>query len=240
MNGKLSLRNKDVMKSRTKTGLPLAVVGLLAYAEWQILTIFAAVLGPAEAASWAILGFVWEVFESTTNAIGDAAEVRCAYQLGKGRPETAKISAYKSMLLSLVVSMIITMVFLSLSKYLPAWLTTDQTIQGMLIQLFPPMGAQMRYRLATTINLATSLLITVPLGAVMTIALRIDLRRLMFFIIMGYVVCAWIMVIVILISYWETLSDVIRERVVNGDLDIESCSSEGSSGLERDPPTGRR
>ena len=51
MNGKLSLHNKDVMKSLIETGLPLAVGGLLAYAEWEILTIFAAVLGPAEAAS---------------------------------------------------------------------------------------------------------------------------------------------------------------------------------------------
>ena len=51
MIGELSLRNKDVMKSLIETGLPLAVGGLLAYAEWEILTIFAAVLGPAEAAT---------------------------------------------------------------------------------------------------------------------------------------------------------------------------------------------
>ena len=86
----------------------------------------------------------------------------------------------------------------------------------------------MRYQLATAINLATSLLISVPLGAVMTIVLRIDLQGLTFSIIMGYVVCAWIMVIVILVSDWEALSDDIRERVANGDLDIESCSTEGS------------
>ena len=80
------------------------------------------------------------MFESTTEAIGDAAEVRCAYQLGKGRPEMAKLSAYKSMLLSVVVSAIITTVFLCLGDYLPAWLTSDHTIQGMLIDLFPLMG----------------------------------------------------------------------------------------------------
>lgn len=54
MIGELSLRNKDIMKTLMQTGFPLAVGGLLAYAEWEILTIFAAVLGPAEAAtvSW--------------------------------------------------------------------------------------------------------------------------------------------------------------------------------------------
>lgn len=140
MIGELSLRNKDVMKALIKTGVPLAVGGLLAYAEWEVLTIFAAVLGPAEAATWAILGFVWDVFESTTEAIGDAAEVRCAYQLGKGRPEMARLSAYKSMLLSIVVASIITTLFLCLDGHLPAWLTTDETIQDMLVELFPLMG----------------------------------------------------------------------------------------------------
>jgi Na+-driven multidrug efflux pump len=138
--GELSFRNRAVVNALVKTGLPLAVGGLLAYAEWEILTIFAAVLGPAEAATWAILGFVWDVFESTTEAIGDASEIRCAYQLGKGRPEMAKLSAYKSMLLSLVVAAIITTLFLLMSGYLPEWLTTDETIQEMLIELFPLLG----------------------------------------------------------------------------------------------------
>ena len=140
MIGELSLRNKRIVKALLKTGLPLAVGGLLAYAEWEVLTIFAAILGPAEAATWAILGFVWDVFESTTEAIGDASEVRCAYQLGKGRPEMAKISAYKSMLLSIVMASIITTVFLCLGGQLPGWLTTDETIQGLLVELFPLMG----------------------------------------------------------------------------------------------------
>ncbi|KAL7507207.1 hypothetical protein ACHAWX_005074 [Stephanocyclus meneghinianus] len=243
--GELSFRNRAVVKALVKTGLPLAVGGLLAYAEWEILTILAAVLGPAEAATWAILGFVWDVFESTTEAIGDASEVRCAYQLGKGRPEMAKLSAYKSMLLSLFVASIITTVFLLLSGYLPKWLTTDETIQEMLIELFPLLGlgnvtmtvgmvcwaligAQARYQLATTINLACSLLITVPLGAMFTMWLRIDLQGLTFSIVVGYVICALIMAIVLLVSDWDALSKDIRERVANGDIEIESCSTDAS------------
>ena len=89
-------------------------------------------------------------------------------------------------------------------------------------------GAQARYELATKINLATSMLISIPLGAIMTVWLHIDLQGLTFSIVMGYVMCAWIMVIVILVSDWEALSHEIRERVANGDLDLESCSTEGS------------
>jgi hypothetical protein len=72
------------------------------------------------------------------------------------------------------------------------------------------------------------MLISIPLGAIMTVWLRIDLQGLTFSIVIGYVMCAWIMVIVILVSDWQALSDEIRERVANGDLDIESCSTEGS------------
>ena len=160
MIGVLSLRNKDVMKALFKTGLPLAVGGLLAYAEWEVLTIFAAVLGPAEAATWAILGFVWDVFESTTEAIGDAAEVRCAYQLGKARPEMAKLSAYKSMLFSMVAASIITTIFLCLDDHLPAWLTSDETIQEMLVKLFPLMGLG---NLTMTVGMGESICTPAPL-----------------------------------------------------------------------------
>jgi hypothetical protein len=72
------------------------------------------------------------------------------------------------------------------------------------------------------------MLITIPLGAIMTVLLNIDLQGLTFSIVMGYVACAWIMVIVILISDWDALSKQIRERVAAGDLDIESCSTDGS------------
>lgn len=62
----------------------------------------------------------------------------------------------------------------------------------------------------------------------MTVGLKIDLQGLTFSIVMGYVMCAWIMVVVILVSDWSALSNEIRERVANGDLDLESCSTEGS------------
>ena len=81
------------------------------------------------AAAWATVGYVWEVFESTTEAIGDASEVRCAYHLGKGCPAMAKLSAYKSIFIAFVLSLISTGIFLSVSSELPSWLTKDPTIQ---------------------------------------------------------------------------------------------------------------
>ena len=50
--GQCSLRNRAMLKELFKQALPLAFGSLLAYAEWEVLTVFAAVLGPAEAATW--------------------------------------------------------------------------------------------------------------------------------------------------------------------------------------------
>jgi len=195
--GKFSCSNLPVVKELFGVAFPLAIGSLLAYAEWEVLTVFAAVLGPAEAATWAVLGFVWDVFESTTEAIGDAGEVRVSYQLGKGRPALARLSSYKSMFLASTLALVVTSAFLAMSNVLPTWLTSDETIQDMLTELFPLValgnvtmnigmvcwaliGAQGRYRLATSIATACSLLITLPIGAVTTVSMRINLQGLTF------------------------------------------------------------
>ena len=46
--GKFALRNKETVIDLLKTAIPLAVGSLLSYAEWEIMTVFAAILGPAE------------------------------------------------------------------------------------------------------------------------------------------------------------------------------------------------
>jgi len=227
----LAFRNREAVREYLKTAFPLAIGSLLSYAEWEILTVFAAVLGPAEAATWAVLGYVWDVFESTTGALGSAGEVRCSYQLGQGKPQLAKLSSYKSMFMALVVSLVSTSIFYALSNVLPAFLTSDETIQDMLIVLFPLVGlgnvmmsvgmvcwsligAQLRYRQATVIATATSLGITVPLGAIFTVALNYDLKGLTFSVVVGYIMTAMIMTTMLLISDWEKLSETIREKVL--------------------------
>jgi MATE family multidrug resistance protein len=243
---KCSLRNITMLKQLFKVALPLAFGSVLAYAEWEFLTFFAAALGPAEAATWAILGFVWDVFESTTEAIGDASEVRCAYQLGKGRPELAKISAYKSTFLSSIVAMVVTTIFLGLSDYLPSWLTQDQTIQNMLSELFPLMalgnitmnmgmvcwaviGAQGRYRLSTCVAFACSFFITIPLGAIFTLWLEVNLQGLTFAVVVGYTMTAMLLSTILLISDWEMLATQIQEKMRAEEDSVDSDSSSSSS-----------
>ena len=244
--GKCAFRDVSVLKDLLIVALPLGFGSLLAYAEWEILTVFAAVLGPAEAATWAIMGYVWGVFESTTEAAGDAAEVRVAYQLGKGRPAMAKIAGYKSMFVAFILSIVVSIIFICLTNVLPPLLTHDETIQDLLVEMFPlvalgnvtmsmgmvcwaVVGAQGRYRLSTSIAIACSFVVTVPIGAVLTIWMRIDLQGLTFAVVTGYSVTALLLTACIQLSDWVMLSNKIQEQVSAADLSDSSVKNSPSS-----------
>lgn len=244
--GACAWTDMSISKDVFKVALPLAFGSLLAYAEWETLTIFAATLGPAEAATWSVMGFVWDVFESTTEAIGDASEVRVAYQLGRGRPAMAKLSAYKCILLGLVVSILISIVTICLTDVLPVLLTRDSTIQSMLTELIPfvalgnvtmsmgmvawtIIGAQGRYHLSTSVALAISCVVTIPIGAVLSIGMNINLQGLAFAVVTGYSVTAMILFALILMSDWEMLSEKVQEQVAAGDLSLSDSSGDESS-----------
>lgn len=243
--GKFALRNRPAVKETVKTALPLAFGNLFENSEWEILTLFAVALGPAEATTWAVLGFLWDVLESATEAMGDAGEVRCAYQLGKGRPALAKLVAFKCLFLDSILVVVVTTVFVALSGMFPSWLTRDETIQKMLSDLIPLValgniamslgmatwaliGSQGRYHLSTSISLLTSFFITIPLGAVMTLWLNIDLQGLTFSIIVGDAATASLLFTVFLISDWEHLSKKVIARVA-AEEQLEEDSDDSSS-----------
>jgi Na+-driven multidrug efflux pump len=244
--------DRSVVKDLFRVALPLGFGSLLAYAEWEILTVFAAILGPAEAATWAVMGYVWGVFESTTEAVGDAAEVRVAYQLGKGRPAMAKLAGYKSMFLGLILSIVMSVIFTCLINVLPRVLTQDETIQDMLAELFPlvalgnvtmsmgmvcwaVVGAQGRYHLSTSIAIACSFLVTVPIGAVVTSWMRIDLQGLTFAVVTGYTATAMLLTACIHMSDWEMLSNKIREQLSASDLSDSSDNDHASISPNSNP-----
>jgi len=245
--------DKTVMKTLVKTAVPLSVGSIMAYAEWEIMIVFAAILGPAEATAWAILGFVWGVFESTTGAIGSASEVRCAYQLGKGRPALAKLSSYKSMFMAMVMSVLVSTLLLYFSDPVTTWLTQDPTLATMLSEQLPLIavgnvtmnmgmvcwsliGAQGRYRLATSISTVCSIFITLPVGALMTIYLRIDLQGLVFAVVVGYSATAMLLTFVLLMSDWEKLSKKIQTKMAADDDTEGSNESVQQELTERETP----
>ncbi|KAL3822506.1 hypothetical protein ACHAXA_001971 [Cyclostephanos tholiformis] len=239
----------SVVKDVLDAALPLAFGQLLEEAEWEILTMFAAILGPAEAATWATMSFIWDSFESTTGAIGDASEMRVAYHLGKCRPEMAKLAGYKSMFVAFVMGLFGSAIFLSLDRVLPSLLTKDATIQQMLLDLFPliamsnvsmtvgmvawtVVGGQGRYDLATKLAIACSFLVTCPVAGVLTVWMRINLQSLVFAMHLGYILAGMLLCTCVQLSNWEALSIKIQEQMKDDhdhDSDESSTSSSTSS-----------
>ena len=61
----LAFKNRIAVKQVVKTASPLAFGSVLIHGEWEVLTVFAAYLGPAEVTAWAVLGNLWDIFESS-------------------------------------------------------------------------------------------------------------------------------------------------------------------------------
>jgi Na+-driven multidrug efflux pump len=162
-------------------------------------------LGPAEVAAWGILGTQWDALEFVTEAIADAAEVRTAFLLGAGKPAQAKLSSCKALYLALFATLFITACLFIAGEQIPTWMTTDLTLQHLVADLIPLfgignialsigtlswtlVGAQGRYRLATTVGFAGSWLVTIPLSVITSVVLNLDLQGQTAAIVIGYMV----------------------------------------------------
>jgi len=75
------ITNFSALKAMIHTATPLALSELSSNAEWAALTVFASCLGPAEVATWAILGSIWDLFYNLSSGFGQAAEVRTSLHL---------------------------------------------------------------------------------------------------------------------------------------------------------------
>jgi Na+-driven multidrug efflux pump len=98
------------------------------------------VLGPAEVATWGLLGTLWDALELITEAVADAGEVRTAFLLGAGRPGQAKLSSFKTLYLGVSASIFITACMFIAGEDIPTWLTNDPTLQRMTAELIPLFG----------------------------------------------------------------------------------------------------
>jgi len=83
--------------------------------------------------------------------------------------------------------------------------------------------------LSTSIAIACSFVVTVPIGAVLTICMRIDLQGLTFAVVTGYSVTALLLTACIQSSDWVMLSNKIQEQVLADDTSHSSVKNSPSS-----------
>ena len=221
--GRFALCNCHVVKNFLNTAIPLSIGHVLSYSEWEILLIMAGALGPAEVAAWGLLGEIWSAFEGFTEAIGDAAEVRCALLLGAGQHSNARLLSHKALLLSVGLSAVLAATLLLTKDYVPTWITDDRTLQSMVQELLPLIsvgilvlalgtvsfhlvGSTGRYSLATAVHFFGSWLITLPLAALSCFYLRWNLEGLVSAFVIGCMTSGMLNYVILCKTNWKKVS----------------------------------
>jgi len=149
-----------------------------------------------------------------------------AYNLGKRRSDQARISAYKSNVIGILFSIVLSVIFLALGNQIPQWLTSDLTLQRMVGDNIPllcigniimtagsvcwaEIGAQGRYKLATIIYFVSSWFVTIPLAAISVYYLTLDLRGMIASVCIGYFCACTALAYVVLQSDWDRLAQKV-------------------------------
>eukprot|EP00980_Cylindrotheca_fusiformis_P019009 scaffold6374_cov121-Cylindrotheca_fusiformis.AAC.10 len=229
------LGDKQAVKNIVNTAIPMGISYLLTYGEWEIMTLFAAHMGPAEVAAWGILGFLWDTFEYAIgtwrrpiilfsgHGLADAAEVRVAFRMGSGETQQARASAAKGMYLGVVASVYATALLFLISGNLPQWLTPDPTLQRMVFETLPLVGfgqvlmsvgmvswniveGQGRVRLATLVEFVSSWFFVMPAAAVLVFVFDYNLLGMVGPLVVGYTIGCVAITYILIRSDWESLS----------------------------------
>ena len=209
-------------------------------------------LGPAEVAAWGLLGTLWSALELVTEAVADSGEVRVAYLLGSSQPSQAKLSSYKAIYLALFCALFLTSILFIGGEDVPTWLTSDPTLQRICADLMPMfgignvaltvgtmswtlVGCQARYALSTAVGLAGSWFITIPLAAILTLGLKMDLQGQTAAVVIGYMVSGTINTFILFQTDWPKMS---RRVIADFDDSASSSSSSSSAGNADDDDGG--
>jgi Na+-driven multidrug efflux pump len=210
---------------------PLGFLIFLSYGEWELLIFFAKALGPAEVVSWAMLGYIWSMLKYLSDGIADAAESRCAIHLVSNQPERARLAAYKSNFLGFVTSIVTTSILFMASISVTGWISQDSTLQRLMIETFPligignvvrsigivsasVLGAQGRAGIANLMQFLGIWCITIPLSAIFTYGLLIDLQGLTTAVVLGLALSGAGNTYLLLRSDWIAIASTVSEGFV--------------------------
>jgi Na+-driven multidrug efflux pump len=222
------LHNRRGFGQLARALIPLSFGTLLEYGEWEVLTLCLRHLGPAEVAAWAVLGAVWDILEALTEGIGEAAATQVAFLLAAWQPDRARKLANTVMYLSVIQSLVVTSGLYMGGKYIAVLLTTDPTLQHLindsiaLIGLanvtmafaqvsWSLIGAQGRFRLATSVVFSARWFVTIPIALVTIFVLDMDLNGVSGSLVVGYATASSTLTFIVLRSDWERLSRIMQE-----------------------------
>ena len=180
-------------------------------------------LGGVEVSAWALMGILWEIFEAFAEGYGDAAAVRVSCYMSENLPIVAQQLSYKVVLLSTIVALMLSSIFLMVGPNLVVSLSGDRVLQNVMIDLVPItalalvsvtlaqtfwnlMGAQGRFGLASGTVLGCRWLVSMPISFISIFAYQYDVVSLGAAIAVGYITAAFILAGCLRRSDWKGLA----------------------------------
>lgn len=162
-------------------------------------------------------------------------------------PAKARIASYKTIYIAVVTATIFTAVVWIVGENLATLLTPDPTLQRLLVEVLPLMGignialtagsvswalvgSQGRYRLATSVAFLSSWCVTLPIAAIFTFALKLNLEGVTASVVVGYSITGTCLMYILIRSDWERLSKIVVE--LNANMESSSSSSSSSESEE--------
>jgi len=221
-NGKLSyklLKNSGI----------LSLGYILYHSEWEILTFMAMSKGVDSLTAWLILGSIWGLLEEMTHGMGEAAEIRVAYHLGRGDFKMARTSGFLCIFIGTVVSVIQGAILLYYGESLINLIALSEDVDAIAVTVIPFIAvgnfvlvygmvcsnlieAQGRFRLATMASAVTIFGLTLPLAYLFLYTFDFGLCSLASALVVGYSTSGAVLAYFLLQSDWKKYSDKIRRK----------------------------
>jgi len=132
-----SLRNISALKILTQACIPAVIQCFLFDIEWRLFTLIASFIGPAEAASWIILGKVWKLSETAVENFSEAVAPKIASFLVAGDIVMGRALAYKSLFAGALYGTFSSCILVVLGPLIVNFMTKDSTLENLLRELLP-------------------------------------------------------------------------------------------------------
>ena len=198
-----SLANSKATNDIIKTAFPLILVSISLDLEWRILSlIIDKAYGPAEVAAWILLDYVWSLLETWTDTFADAAQQIVTNYLYSGSLNQARATTNATLVFGFLYACLESLVLVLISDWLVGILTADAALSAIMKGLIPYLAlgnpfvsigtiasslneSQGKYWVGLCFYWLSSLFITIPVAAVLSFALNVNVEAIAAAVVIG-------------------------------------------------------
>ena len=199
-----SLANIDARNAILRTAAPLVLVSISLDLEWRVLSLMIdKALGPAEAAAWILLDYVWTLLETWTGTFASAAEQIVTKYLYSGSLHQARATTNATLVFGFLYGCIESLILVLISDWLISILTLDETLTTIMKGLIPYLAlgnpfvslgsvasslneSQGKYWVGLCFYWISSLFITIPVAAILSFVIGVNAEGIAAAVVMGY------------------------------------------------------